>query len=262
MDALTARLLTRLTSDFYGQVAPSFSATRQAPWPGWQRLLEEMGPLPHGSLRVLDLACGNLRFERFLAERLVSDTLSKHSVVVRAVDSCDALACSVLPSGIDIEYVHLDIAEALYGEHDLANYLGRGTFDLAVCFGYLHHLALPEHRTRVLKALVESLAPGGIAAVSLWQLSQSERLLAKAQATTAQAVEVLGFHGLEAGDYLLGWQGRTDVLRYCHDFSESEIDELARAVSPLAHETTRFSADGATGNLNRYLVLRRVSTSL
>lgn len=256
MDTATAGTLAHLTSTFYEQVAPSFSATRQAPWQGWQRVIDEM-ETPHAhTLTVLDLACGNLRFERFLGEALASGRIAAQRAHVRALDCCDALVHDASPASVEVNYTHLDVAETLLAGADLGAYVGKGTFDLSVCFGFLHHLAMPEHRTRVLTALAQSLAPGGIAAVTFWQLSQSPRLLAKAQATTAQAAQALDLHGLATGDYLLGWQDRTDVLRYCHDFSEEEIDALADAVSPYARERARFSADGATGTLNRYLVLQ------
>lgn len=83
------RKLNDLTSDFYAREAASFSATRQAPWHGWEKAWELItahdavqGPFPSHAARVpddsagdsgapltiLDLGCGNLRFERFLAE--------------------------------------------------------------------------------------------------------------------------------------------------------------------------------------------------
>jgi SAM-dependent methyltransferase len=129
--------------------------------------------------------------------------------------------------------------------------------DLAVCFGFMHHLPLPERRAELLRVLVHACAPGGVVAVSFWQLSHSPKLLAKAQRTTAAARATRRLPGLGPRDYLLGCQDRSDVLRFVHDFSESEIDELAAVVSDHAVELARFSADGASGDLNRYLVLRR-----
>ena len=38
-DSDTLRRLNALTTDFYAQKAASFSATRQAPWDGWDRAL-------------------------------------------------------------------------------------------------------------------------------------------------------------------------------------------------------------------------------
>jgi hypothetical protein len=61
----------------------------------------------------------------------------------------------------------------------------------------------------------------------------------------------------DKGDYLLGWQGRRDVQRYCHSFCEEEVDSLAGTVAEQAREVDRFSADGKSGDLNRYVVLQR-----
>ena len=252
MDRATALRLTQLTNEFYAQVAESFSATRHGAWAGWERVLEVCGLAGRGELSVVDVACGNLRFERFLAETGVGAR-------VRAFDACDELkALGGLESdGINTEsitYTHLDLAEALERDGALASALGDSGSDLAVCFGFMHHLPLREQRERLLKELAASIKPSGYVAVSFWQLSKSERLLAKAEATTARALPKLGLSGLNAGDYLLGWQDRSDVVRYCHDFSEEEIDELAASVAGAAREVARYSADGATGNLNRYLI--------
>ena len=250
----TAERLSLLTGEFYARTSASFSATRSAPWEGWQRVLDEMRSDEGCSygLRVLDLACGNLRFERFLAK-----AWQPGPVEAFAVDACDELALADDVSGVAVRYQHLDVVEALSREAGLASSLVASDCDLSVCFGFMHHLPLPEQRLRVLEALIECARPGGIVAVSFWQLSKSERLLRKAHETTAAAADALGLDDLGAGDYLLGWQDRTDVVRYCHDFCEADIDELALAVAPQAKEIARFSADGATHGLNRYLLLRR-----
>ena len=261
MDLATARELSRLTGDFYARTSASFAQTRTTPWSGWQRVIDELGTCgtadgPAASLRVVDLACGNLRFERLLAGA-ASEGRVPSPIEVHALDSCDAMLDEPPITGVAVTYTHLDIAEVLFAGDALQDTLGTHVADLAVCFGFMHHLCLPTHRQRVLEALVESVVPGGMIAVSFWQLSKSERLLGKARAVTELAVTQYGLYGLEEGDYLLGWQDRTDVLRYCHDFSEQEIDDLAQAVAS-AEEVARFSADGATGNLNRYLIMRRL----
>ena len=268
MDETTARKLSRLTGLFYEQVSLSFSQTRQAPWPGWDTVLDIALPASWQARRkpyhLLDLACGNLRFERYCAERMQGQLPDATSdaveplVIAHALDDCDALVeeGSVEGGLVQVRYRHLDIAEELFAGHDPASRLEAGPCDLSVCFGFMHHLALPEHRVRVLEALVRATRPGGYVALSLWQLSNSVRLLSKARATTARACAQLGIEALGQGDYLLGWQGRSDVWRYCHDFSEDEVADLLLAVGDRACEVARFSADGATGNLNRYLVLQ------
>ena len=246
MELETARALSALTTDFYQRVSASFGATRQAPWPGWERVLEVAGAGDLPTLRVIDLACGNLRFERFLAERVPG-------VRVWAFDACDALmdegvaALSKTSSACDLHVRHLDVAKALFADDDLSRCIDAPPADLSVCFGFMHHVALPAHRAAVLRALAAVTRPGGYVAISLWQLERSPRLRAKARPVP----------GGDAGDYLLGWQDEQAVQRYCHSFSEGEVDELARTEAAQAEEVARFSADGRAGDLNRYLVLRR-----
>lgn len=242
MDYADARELNSLTTSFYQQVEASFSATRQAPWRGWERVAslvarEWAGSSVDGAgLRVLDLACGNLRFERFLAERV-------GPLRAWAYDNCDALAQgSPTPPGTSFR--HLDVVQTLLEETSLADALDAPACDLCVSFGFMHHLALPEHRLRVVEALVEKTRPGGHVALSFWQLSHDPRILAKAQALS------------DEGDYLLGWQNERDVWRYCHDFAEDEVSLLVSAVEPHARLVERFHADGKTGDLNCYVVLQ------
>ena len=275
MDEATARELVRLTNDFYAQTSASFDATRQAPWLGWRRVFEELRvhatslgePLASRSdepFELLDLACGNLRFERFLAETLqaargsVQTTADVPLARVHAFDACEALVGVPEVPGMEICFAPIDILQTLFAKRDLTCALGSLACDLAVCFGFMHHVPLASQRAQVLASLVQSVRPGGSVAVAFWQLSQSERLLAKARATTAAALPVLGHTSLDEGDYLLGWQGSRDALRYCHDFSEGEIDVLVETLGSSACELARFSSDGAEGTLNRYLVLQRV----
>ena len=253
MDDKTAQILSRLTGEFYQKTAESFSATRNAPWQGWQRVVER-AELPSADVpfRVLDLACGNLRFERFLAESLPGCAIDAWTF-----DACDELVFSGCAPDVTVHHQNLDVTAELFAGSDLSAILSQCRCDISVCFGFMHHVALPRHREQILEALVGAVRPGGLVALSFWQLSQSDRLLAKAQAMTEHATRELGLTGLGPGDYLLGWQDRTDVLRYCHDFSESELDELSAMVSSKVQEIARFSADGKEGNLNRYLLLKR-----
>ena len=216
MDAQLARKLIACNNEFYRHHAASFSATRQAPWQGWTRIAETAQALaePAGPLRVLDVACGNLRFERFLAERMHTTELS-----CLAVDSTPELA---------------DDAPALRG----------------VC----------TRTVDVLEALLDTLVrhtrTGGVIALSLWQFMNDPRLARKAEAAEA-AMREQGFpvNALAANDHFLGWQNSIQPVRYCHHFCESEVDALSTHLTQLgAREIARFSADGRSGTLNRYLI--------
>ena len=190
---------------------------------------------PSKTTKVLDLACGNLRFERYLMR-------DEPNLQAWAVDNCVSLAQVSEPSNVTFQ--ELDIVNTLLSGRDLCAAIAAPLCDLSVCFGFLHHVAMPEHRQAVLRALVEHTRSGGLVAVSLWQLEKSPRILAKARPLE------------DKGDYLLGWQNQTNVWRYCHSFSEHEVDLLALGVSDVAREVARFSADGKTDDLNRYILLQ------
>lgn len=276
MDRETARALNELNAVFYRTHAASFSATRHAAWHGWEQLLAlpEVqtllgggAPLPARPadadapqaepLVVLDVACGNLRFEKFLAGHAGARPLH-----IYAVDNCPDLAADTrapddaLPPRCRLCFQNLDVVDALIG--DKASALEAPRAHLAVSFGFMHHVPSARAREDFLAALLSCLRPGGVAAVSFWRFMDDPRLAAKARAITAPFAAAHNL-ALEKNDFLLGWQDDTDTVRYCHHFCEEEIARLADAASTRAGArlASRFEADGKSGRLNTYLVFKR-----
>ena len=207
-------------------------------------------------LCVLDLACGNLRFERYLADALPGRMLSGY-----AVDNCDPL----VEAGERSEFGPL--SRMVFQNLDAIERLSAGCLresleapdascDLAVSFGFMHHVPLERWRAEPLRALIAKVRPGGFVAVSFWRFLNSDKLARKAQETTSRALVELGLPELPPNDYLLGWQDTQGLYRYCHHFDEQEIERLLAAVADSAELVSRFEADGKTGNLNEYVVLR------
>lgn len=301
-EEVLALRLCALTGEFYRANAESFSQTRQSPWQGWVRLLEDMdaagwrigcepgalhvadgafegsvrrdahaadgesreracvvadaGASGREPLRVLDLACGNLRFERYLADALPGRMLSGY-----AVDNCDPLVEAGERNESDalsrIAFQNLDAIERLSaGCLRKALEVPDASCDLAVSFGFMHHVPLERWRAGLLRALVAKVRPGGFVAVSFWRFLNSAKLARKAQETTSRARAELGIPELPGNDYLLGWQDTQGLYRYCHHFDEPEIERLLAMVADSADLVSRFEADGKTGNLNEYVVLR------
>jgi len=240
--------MSELTGAFYRMVGASFSATRAAGWPGWERVLDRISDLGERP-RVLDLACGNLRFERTLFSYVPR-------AEVWAVDSCDALAADDDPR---IRYRHRDLAALLMREGATAAALDAPVCDAALCLAFMHHLPLFEQRARLMETLVGAVRAGGVVAVSFWQFAHDARLLAKAQAATQVARERFDLSGLGADDYLMGWQDETDAFRFCHHCADDEIDALAGTVAAHARVVARYAADGASGSLNQYVILENRS---
>lgn len=285
-DTPTLHTLNRLTCEFYAREAASFSATRQTPWRGWGRALDIVSHADPSFLSrpiaLLDLACGNLRFERFLAERgaelSVAHALDNCAVLALSPDSTEALGA--VAGRLDFRQV--DLAATLIDHGTLDDLLPLNRCDLSVAFGFMHHLAEPAHRVATLSSLVRAVRPGGFVVVSFWQPLNDPRIAAKAPAVTAEGRAAHGLPPFAPGDFLLGWQQSEGVYRFCHHTTDDEIDRLladaapfpmaadtpaspptihAAGTAPLPapsfREVAQFSADGKQGNLNRYVVLRR-----
>lgn len=257
-EEVLALRLCALTGEFYRANAESFSQTRQSPWQGWVRLLEVMDAraAERELLRVLDVACGNLRFERYLADALPGRMLSGW-----AVDNCEPLVEAGERSEFGplsrIAFQNLDVIERLSGGRLWESLEAPdASRDLAVSFGFMHHVPLECWRAELLRTLIAKVRPGGFVAVSFWRFLNSDKLARKAQETTIRARAELVIPELPPNDYLLGWQDTQGLYRYCHHFDELEIERLLAAVADSAELVSRFEADGKTGNLNEYVVLR------
>lgn len=272
-------------------------------------------------LSLVDIGCGNLRFEAFLkaarpdfaveltavdfgsalfeqarpdifndaqngelckgevrTDSACSDEVSGEGVL--GSDECVGESCSsetyggempagkassvgllgVLAPGMRLaSFQNLDIiTQALNREPLLGVHLNEYA-DAVLCSGFMHHVPGCETREFVMREMLKLLRPGGVLVVSFWQFMRSPKLAKQAEQLREQALSDLKLASgdLEEGDHLLGWQKVSGVYRYCHSFSEAELDSLVETLSDLAKPVARFGADGRTGNLNAYLILRR-----
>ncbi|MEF2656302.1 MAG: class I SAM-dependent methyltransferase [Eggerthellaceae bacterium] len=306
MNESFARALCQLNNRFYQEQAASFSNTRQAAWPGWERCLEHIADhlalntsAEHGTKRpfsILDVACGNLRFEEFLTR-----SLPQGSFAVTALDACDDLLPEEpLPN---VRYRHCDIIDALLdgtlssalrqephlngpAPAALASTSSVSTiaspaptssalaspeptpaalapehhlYDCVVSFGFMHHVPGTQWRERFLDTLIDATEPGGLICLSLWRFMDNEALAEKARRTHNNGTRELSLDAtqFEPGDYLVGWKNKLGAYRYCHSFIDSEIDALLASTSRKAECLARFRADGRSDNLNEYLILRK-----
>ena len=271
MEEQAIRELNGLTTRFYSRFGESFSDTRQAPWPGWEHLvgMPEMARLfaQDRRIRVLDVGCGNCRFERFLMERFPKarwEFLLVDSAPEPAGTAAKAFA-EVAP-GTQGRFAEYDLVEGLLAGEP-SPFAGAGA-DLTVAFGLMHHIPSDVLRLQALEALIAATRPGGLVAITFWQFLDDPALAAKAHARTAEAAHYLAAAGidpaaLESGDCILGWQDAPfdqGAMRYCHHFGDNDIDRLverATAAVPSARVIARWRADGRTGALNTYVVIER-----
>lgn len=245
------------------------------------------------AVSLLDVALGNARFEHALMTQFPHVNWKFYGV-----DCCDDLLTSAFEVPVDYtsrdvcEFLYTRLENEAHLAHDVP--LNPGTqlshnmllahdaslkpddqlchdaehllypravhVDYAVSFGFMHHIASFEARALFLQLLCTCVKPGGAVCVSLWQFMKSPRLGEQALRFTPAACAQYGIapQHLEQGDYFLSWQNDSQSFRYCHSFSDSEIQRLVECVKPYAQLERRFYADGKEGNLNCYLVLRRV----
>lgn len=243
MDTTTAHKLNKLNKEFYSRHAASFSSTRSFSWQGWEKLRPEIAR----ASTVLDVACGNMRFEKF-AKSFEGGSQKEFY----CVDSCAELA-SELPN---VHFQELDVVELCIERAGLAEALVTPMCDLSVSFGFLHHIPGFEARRHLVDALLDKTVQGGVVALSFWCFMKDDRLARKAHAITELATQKLRFE-LDANDYFLDWQDDHSAFRYCHSFSDDEIDELVACVSGECEQRLRYGADGRDGALNTYVILNR-----
>lgn len=250
MNTETAQILCKINNDFYSKQCESFSETRKAPWTGWIKSLEILQDekfLEHNTLSVLDIACGNLRYESFL-----KSALPHYDITCFAIDNCDML----VPSMSWVNFQHVDIVEALLTQSSLDGIFDVPLCDLSVSFGFMHHIPGQANREKLLQSLLDYTRVGGYIIVSLWQFHKNETMLQKALATHEEAATALQLEILDENDYVIGWKNKPGVYRYCHSFSETDIDQLILSVDQRANLISRFESDGRTNDLNTYLVLQ------
>lgn len=116
------------------------------------------------------------------------------------------------------------------------------SFTSVVCYAALHHVT---DRLSPLHSMASLLVPNGRMAISFWNFIHLERFRKK-------VVQDLG-----NGDYLLSWDRGGHGTRYVHQVTEDEIKKLAVEASLSIEEM--FYADGKTGDLSLYVILKHSS---
>lgn len=236
------------TIDFYNKVHDSFSATRQFEWDGWNKCLPYIEEIlsKKDNLKILDLGCGNLRFEKFINSKFPDKKIN-----VLAVDNNEKLLdYAGLNDNIEVDFCNIDIINSLLENH---NNFKNKKFDLVVAFGLFHHIPGEKLRNTLINHLYDCLDKDSYLIISFWQFLNDEKLKNKAYENTELAKEHLELNALEENDYFLSWQKHENVFRFCHNFSYSDINAIKN--NNDFKNIAEFIADGKYNNLNKYLVI-------
>jgi len=259
MDRATIARLDRINRDFYVAHAGAFAATREAPWPGWERLLPHLRRLrpaaggAGGALRILDAGCGSGRLARWLHARL------------ERPPRCVGLDRSLPILLLAADGTAAAPPPAAWILADLVSSEGRvpcrtAAFDATAAIGLLHHVPSFALRRALIEDLLRLLRPGGLLALAFWQFGADPRF--ERRAVAWELATDVDPDELEPGDRLLAWgesaaaeRAAGGVLRYCHYTDPGEADRLTDGLP--AEIVEAYLADGRTGRLNLYRILRR-----
>lgn len=250
MQTTTIQKLNQLNKQFYADVAKDFTQTRNSFWQGWERLTSHISTTNINSVSVLDVGCGNGRFGQFLDQHSPN-----FAIRYTGIDNSTALLRyaeeKLQSTTLKPQFFELDLIEQLLAKKDLVDNL---SFDVVVAFGVFHHIPSFDLRKRLFEQLSALVAPDGILCIGFWQFLNSVKLRERTVDPKTLDLDASEF---EENDYILDWRaGDTPTYRYCHYTNNEE--EIALLKQTKLKVIDEYFADGATSNLNHYLVLKRL----
>jgi len=260
MNKWLIKALNQLNQDFYQQVSVDFSTSRNFSWDGWEIIFQQLPKKQN--LKVLDIACGNGRFIEFLEKKL------NNNFDYLGLDNSKELLKIAKNRFPKKQFNYFDLVD---------NYLinqkiiieNKKKFDVIVLFGLSHHLPSFELRNELFKSLKNNLNKKGLIIVSNWQFANEQGRFAKNILSWRKIIKnpkinlwqkiklIFLLLNLEKNDYLLDWrkgEKANQVFRYCHQIDEEEMRKIAKEnhLQPV----NRFFADGKSGKLNQYFLLK------
>lgn len=223
-------------TDLYTNHAEEFSATRKAPWVGWNRLLSNEKLIKKEELTILDLGCGNARFLR----AVMKSNLKLRSYL--GVDNSSGLLGiankEIKEQGWEsfAQLKNIDLEQVNWASEI------KNSYNLITAFGLVHHFHTNEQRLNLYKYASELLDSGGIFCITFWQFVKNEKLAGKSRNLDGN------------NDYELPF-GNNGAKRFVHYTDESEIQKLESSTQLTLID--EYYSDGAEGNLNLYKIYQK-----
>uniref|UniRef100_K3W7F8 Methyltransferase type 11 domain-containing protein n=1 Tax=Globisporangium ultimum (strain ATCC 200006 / CBS 805.95 / DAOM BR144) TaxID=431595 RepID=K3W7F8_GLOUD len=205
----------------YDSIAPHFSHTRHHPWPLVTAFLADVAP----SALVADVGCGN---GKYLGG-------SPHVCMIGSDRSLPLLQ-TCAQSGKNYN---------LFGCDALKVPLRTGAFDAAISIAVLHHISTRARRIALISELARIVKVGGRVFIVAWAFEQDERskrqfdeqdVMVEWKLQNKYVAEPLAAHAKQDADKK--W---VVYQRYCHVYTEGELEELVACVPGLKVVETQYS---------------------
>ena len=214
--------INELNSKFYSLHTESFDRSREFYWEGFDDTLE----LISENSKVLDLGCGNARFYKFLEENELETNYL-------GVDNNPNFIEKNKENYPKAKFECLDVITSLNQIQE--------TFEVVVIFGVTHHIPSKEYRKVWFEKISKLVEKDGFLIVSFWNFDKDK------EDKSFQPE----FYNKEEGDYFLGWKKDFSEHRYCHIYSEEEINEVKEIFKEFSVVRDFNKED------NRYLILQK-----
>lgn len=228
-----AQKILTLVKDNYQDIATEFSLSRQKEL--WPEIKELANKVKDGD-RVLDLACGNGRLIKALADK---------KITYLGIDNSPALIAAAQASYPDYQFMVEDML-------DLSN-LPKESFEYLFCLAALQHIPSQALRIQALKEMKHLISASGQIIISNWNLWSQKKY--KRQLFKNYFLKLLGRYQLDAHDLVFPWKntkGEIKSDRYYHAFTKKELIKLARQADL---EVVSFKKD----KYNFWLILKKPS---
>lgn len=202
LPSLADHIIQQMELD-YNQIADHFSATRQAPWPEFELLVDVINGRGVGAIHelpLLDVGCGNGR----LLEAIPA-------VHYTGLDLSSQLLTRAQQRWPQHTFVHGSVLQLPFAD---------AQFDIVTCIATLQHVPSLAYRQQAMRELARVLKPGGTLFMLNWNLQAQPQY----QQYRASAKD-----GYDEHDYLIPWkddQGTVLAHRYYHGFELQELLEL------------------------------------
>jgi len=214
--------ILELNKKFYQSVAYSFSETRQTPWKGWGRVVEIINDvLKNEKIKILDLGCGNGRFLEHIKK-----SFSNYEYV--GIDENEALLKEALGTNKNNK-------NAKFIKKDIFKEINKidGKYKLIVGFGITHHIPNEKFREKWFEDVIKLLEKDSkvLLIFTFWEFDK------------------------KPGDYLISWDNKPEVARFCHKYSKKETGKI---ISMYKKHNIKLIEKFESDNKNLYLVFGRI----